>query len=121
MTAWRNTDIRTHRFHAIFWPAFLMAIGLEPPKTVLAHAHWTMDRQKMSKSRGNVANPFEAMDTFGVDAVRYYLARVGGGLVDDAGKREQACDLTRNAYGRLLQQTGRQSRSQNITSVICKG
>jgi methionyl-tRNA synthetase len=62
-----------------------MAVGLEPPTALVAHAHWTMGRQKMSKSRGNVASPFEAMDTFGVDAVRYYLARVGGNLVDDAG------------------------------------
>ncbi|KAG8942018.1 methionyl-tRNA synthetase, partial [Tulasnella sp. 408] len=63
------------RFHAIYWPAMLFALGLEPPKTLLTHGHWTMDNFKMSKSRGNVADPFKAIETYGADAVRYYLMR----------------------------------------------
>jgi methionyl-tRNA synthetase len=63
-----------------------MSAGLEPPKTVLAHAHWTMGKSKMSKSKGNVADPIEAMRIYGADGVRWYLMRVGGSLPDDAGK-----------------------------------
>ncbi|KAI7878345.1 hypothetical protein K492DRAFT_238624 [Lichtheimia hyalospora FSU 10163] len=70
------------RFHAIYWPAFLMAANLPLPKQILAHAHWTMNKQKMSKSKGNVVDPFELMDTYGADAVRYFLVR-DGGLADD--------------------------------------
>lgn len=73
------------RFHAIYFPAMLQALGLPLPKQILSHAHWTVNRQKMSKSIGNVADPFKAMDELGVDLVRYYLARVGGRFKDDVG------------------------------------
>ncbi|KAL1922969.1 uncharacterized protein VTP21DRAFT_9345 [Calcarisporiella thermophila] len=76
------------RFHSVYWPAFLMAAGLPLPRKILAHAHWTMGRQKMSKSRGNVADPFEVLEKFGVDAVRYYLIR-DGGIADDGDYSEQ--------------------------------
>ncbi|KAG2199540.1 hypothetical protein INT46_001240 [Mucor plumbeus] len=76
------------RFHAIYWPAFLMAAGLPLPKQILAHAHWTMGKQKMSKSRGNVADPFQVMKDYGVDPVRYYLVR-DGGLADDGDYSEE--------------------------------
>ncbi|CAG8957940.1 hypothetical protein HYFRA_00000282 [Hymenoscyphus fraxineus] len=66
------------RFHCIYWPAFLIALGLEPPKRILAHAHWTLGKQKMAKSTGNVVSPALAMDRFGVDAIRYYLVHDGG-------------------------------------------
>ena len=60
-----------------------MAVGLPLPRHVLAHAHWTLGRSKMSKSVGNVVNPFFALDRFGTDTMRYYLA-FDGGLKDDA-------------------------------------
>ena len=63
------------RFHAVYWPAFLMAAGLEPPKRLFAHGWWTMSGQKMSKSVGNVVDPFELVDTYGLDQVRYFLLR----------------------------------------------
>ncbi|KAL2068705.1 hypothetical protein VTL71DRAFT_15043 [Oculimacula yallundae] len=66
------------RFHCIYWPAFLIALDLEPPKQILTHAHWTLNREKMAKSTGNVVNPFFAIDRFGVDPMRYYLAHDGG-------------------------------------------
>ena len=71
------------RFHCIYWPAFLMALDLPLPKQFLSHAHWTMNRAKMSKSEGNVVNPFFAINRFGVDVMRYYMAH-DGGIVDDA-------------------------------------
>jgi methionyl-tRNA synthetase len=71
------------RFHCIYWPAFLLALDLPPPKQILTHAHWTLGKQKMAKSTGNVVNPFFALDRFGVDTMRYYLAH-DGGIVDDA-------------------------------------
>ncbi|MGB1026228.1 MAG: methionine--tRNA ligase, partial [Rhodospirillaceae bacterium] len=63
------------RFHAVYWPAFLMAAGLEPPKRVFAHGWWTNEGQKISKSLGNVIDPFELIETYGLDQVRYFLLR----------------------------------------------
>jgi methionyl-tRNA synthetase len=60
-----------------------MALDLSPPTSILTHAHWTLGKEKMSKSTGNVVNPFYAIDRFGVDVMRYYLAREGG-IKDDA-------------------------------------
>jgi methionyl-tRNA synthetase len=70
-------------FHCVYWPAFLMALDLPLPRNVLVHGHWTMNREKMSKSTGNVVNPFFAIDRFGVDGMRFFLAYQGG-LSDDA-------------------------------------
>ena len=63
------------RFHAVYWPAFLMAAGLEPPRRVFAHGWWTVEGQKMSKSLGNFIPPQQLVDTYGVDPVRYFLLR----------------------------------------------
>ncbi|KAJ5731227.1 Methionyl-tRNA synthetase [Penicillium malachiteum] len=71
------------RFHCVYWPAFLMALDLPLPRNVLVHGHWTMNREKMSKSTGNVVNPFFAIDRFGVDGMRFFLAYQGG-LGDDS-------------------------------------
>ncbi len=71
------------RFHCIYWPAFLMALDLPLPKQILTHAHWTMGNTKMSKSIGNVVSPDFAMNRFGVDTMRFYLAH-DGGIADDA-------------------------------------
>lgn len=72
------------RFHAVYWPALLLAAGLPLPRQIVAHAHWTVERAKMSKSRGNSVDPFAAIDTFGVDAVRFFLMRIGGNIGADA-------------------------------------
>ena len=63
------------RFHAIFWPAFLMSLDLPLPKHIAAHGWWTRDGEKMSKSKGNVVNPKEIADAYGLDAFRYFLLR----------------------------------------------
>ena len=63
------------RFHTVYWPAFLMAAGIEPPKRVFAHGWWTNEGQKISKSLGNVIDPFELVDRYGLDPIRYFLLR----------------------------------------------
>ncbi|XP_018400192.1 PREDICTED: methionine--tRNA ligase, mitochondrial-like [Cyphomyrmex costatus] len=63
------------KFHGIYWPAFLIAAGLEPPKTLLCHAHWTIDHRKMSKSKGNVISPFEAANSYSEEGLRYFILR----------------------------------------------
>ncbi len=63
------------RFHAIYWPAFLMAAGLEPPKRVFAHGWWTIEGQKMSKSLGNAIDPLKLAEKYGLDPVRYVMLR----------------------------------------------
>lgn len=63
------------RFHAVYWPALLMAAGLHPPKRLFAHGWWMSEGQKMSKSLGNVIDPFALIDRYGVDRVRYFLFR----------------------------------------------
>ena len=63
------------RFHAVYWPAFLMAAGLEPPKRVFAHGWWTNEGQKISKSVGNVIDPIDLVGKYGLDQVRYFLLR----------------------------------------------
>lgn len=63
------------RFHAVYWPTFLMAAGLPVPKKVFAHGWWTVEGQKMSKSLQNVVEPNMLIDKYGVDAIRYFLLR----------------------------------------------
>jgi methionyl-tRNA synthetase len=63
------------RFHAVYWPAFLMAAGLEPPKRIFAHGWWTNEGQKISKRLANVINPNDLIGKYGLDQVRYFLLR----------------------------------------------
>ena len=63
------------RFHAVYWPAFLMAAGLAPPKRIFAHGWWTNEGQKISKSVGNIIDPLALIETYGLDPVRYFLLR----------------------------------------------
>ncbi len=63
------------KFHAVYWPAFLMSIGYPLPKKIAAHGWWTRDGEKMSKSKGNVINPKEVADAYGIENFRYFLLR----------------------------------------------
>ncbi|MCI4405937.1 MAG: methionine--tRNA ligase [Sulfuricurvum sp.] len=63
------------RFHAIYWPAFLMSLGLPLPKHIAAHGWWTRDGEKMSKSKGNVVDPREVSNAYGVENFRYFMMR----------------------------------------------
>ncbi|HKI85747.1 MAG TPA: methionine--tRNA ligase, partial [Thermoanaerobaculia bacterium] len=79
---WVEADTRLHlvgkdilRFHAVFWPAFLMSAGLPLPTTVWAHGWWLRDDRKMSKSVGNIVRPDHLIAEFGADPLRYFLLR----------------------------------------------
>ena len=63
------------KFHTVYWPIMLLALGIPLPKTVFAHGWWLMDGKKMSKSLGNVVNPVEIINKYGEDPLRYYLMR----------------------------------------------
>ncbi|GBQ45886.1 methionine--tRNA ligase [Komagataeibacter sucrofermentans] len=63
------------RFHAIYWPALLMAADLKLPERVFSHGWWTIEGQKMSKSLGNVVDPRDLVKTFGLDPIRFFLMR----------------------------------------------
>ncbi|XP_077433971.1 methionine--tRNA ligase, mitochondrial [Vanacampus margaritifer] len=65
------------KFHAIYWPAFLLGAGLPPPRRIHVHSHWTVNGTKMSKSLGNVVDPFERSQVFTTDGLRYFLLRQG--------------------------------------------
>jgi methionyl-tRNA synthetase len=63
------------RFHAVYWPAFLMSAKLDLPKRVFAHGWWTIEGEKMSKSLGNVVAPDHLVEKYGLDQTRYFLLR----------------------------------------------
>ncbi len=63
------------RFHSLLWPAMLLSLGLKLPKIIFVHGYLTSSGQKMSKSLGNVIDPFKLVEKYGIDAVRYYLLR----------------------------------------------
>ncbi|MBT5513871.1 MAG: methionine--tRNA ligase [Rhodospirillaceae bacterium] len=95
------------RFHAVYWPAFLMAAGLEAPKRVFAHGWWTNEGQKISKSVGNIIDPIDLVNTYGLDQVRYFLLReVPFGNDGDFSQRAMVNRMNgelANDYGNLAQ------------------
>jgi methionyl-tRNA synthetase len=107
------------RFHAVYWPSFLMAAGLPLPKRIFAHGWWTVNGQKMSKSLGNVVDPVETAETYGVDEFRFFLFRevpfgLDGDFSKDAVVGRINGDLA-NDYGNLL------SRSTNMIGKFQAG
>ena len=109
------------RFHAVYWPAFLMAAGLPIPKRVFAHGWWTNEGQKISKSLGNAIDPNLLADQYGIDQTRYFLLRevpfgkdgdfsikamvqrVNGDLANDLGNLSQRVlsMIFKNCAGRM--------------------
>ena len=107
------------RFHAVYWPSFLMSLGIELPKRVFAHGWWTIEGKKMSKSLGNVVDPNEVVKEFGVDQFRFFLFReVPFGLDGDFSKtaiiHRINSDLA-NDFGNLA------SRSVTMIGKFLKG
>ena len=94
------------RFHCVYWPAFLMAAGLEPPRSVKANGWLLFDQGKMSKSRGNIVRAETVMEVLGADALRYFLLREipfgqDGNFSFDALVQRYNGDLA-NGYGNLV-------------------
>ena len=97
------------RFHAVYWPAFLMSAGIALPKQVFGHGHVLLRGEKMSKSAGNVVDPLEMAERFGVDPVRYFLMREipfgsDGSYSDEAIVTRANAELA-NSFGNLVQRT----------------
>ncbi len=95
------------RFHAIYWPAFLMAADVEPPKKIFAHGWWTNEGKKISKSLGNVIDPYEIINEYGLDQIRFFLFREvpfgnDGDFSKNAISKRINADLSNN-YGNLIQ------------------
>ena len=95
------------RFHAVYWPAFLLAAKITPPKRIYGHGWILSGEEKMSKSKGNILDPLEIIDKYGLDALRYYLIKeVSFGNDGNISKEKlEGCinsDLANN-YGNLIQ------------------
>lgn len=107
------------RFHTVYWPSFLMSLGIEPPKHVFAHGWWTIEGQKMSKSLGNVVDPNEVVKEYGVDEFRFFLFReVPFGLDGDFSKQAMVNRINgdlANDFGNLA------SRSVTMINKFLKG
>src|SRR3954463_5268590 len=97
------------KFHTVFWPALLMAAGIEVPRQVFVHGYLLIDEKKMSKSLGNVIDPFQVIDLYGVDALRYYLMAAVGfgqdGSVSTADVEARYDAELANQYGNLASRT----------------
>jgi methionyl-tRNA synthetase len=97
------------KFHAVYWPAFLMAAGLEPPQRMFIHGYLLMGEKKMSKSLGNVLDPFEVIERFGADALRYYCFREVSfgqdGSISTAGFESRYESELANDFGNLASRT----------------
>jgi methionyl-tRNA synthetase len=107
------------RFHAVYWPAFLMSAGIEPPRRVFGHGFLFNRGEKMSKSVGNVVDPFALSDEYGVDALRYFFLREvpfgqDGNYGHEAIVARTNADLA-NDLGNLAQ------RSLTMVAKNCRG
>jgi methionyl-tRNA synthetase len=128
------------RFHAVYWPAFLMSAGLELPKQVYGHGFLLSRGQKMSKSIGNVVDPMVLADTFGVDQLRYFLmrevpfgqdgsyspeaivTRVNAELANSFGNLAQRVltQIVRNCSGGLPAIHGHSDADNALFDIVCK-
>ncbi len=111
------------RFHAIYWPAFLLAANIEPPKRVYGHGWILSGEEKMSKSKGNILDPLEIINTYGLDSLRYYLLKeVSFGNDGNISEEKlESCinsDLANN-YGNLCQRV-LSFAEKNCSSIVPK-
>jgi len=107
------------RFHAIYWPAFLLSAGLKLPKKILVHEYITANGQKMSKTLGNVLDPIPLIGKYGADALRYYLlAKISpfsdGDFSEEKLKETYNADLA-NGLGNLVARSARLCEKYNFS------
>ena len=110
------------RPHAVYWPIMLHALGMQPPKKIVAHGWWKMDGDKMSKSKGNVVDPHLLIEEFGLDSLRYFLLREVPFGSDGVFSREKIInrlnsDLA-NDLGNLVSRSVKKKKElQNVLSL----
>lgn len=112
------------RFHAIYWPAFLLSAGLKPPKKIFVHEYITVNGQKMSKTLGNVLDPIPLIEKYGADALRYYLlAKISpfsdGDFSEVKFKETYNADLA-NGLGNLIARVAKLCENSNYTQMGAK-
>tara|TARA_Y100000310_G_scaffold340790_1_gene437759 strand:- start:443 stop:1891 length:1449 start_codon:yes stop_codon:yes gene_type:complete len=109
------------KFHALIWPGILLSLGLDLPRTIFVHGFISVDGQKMSKSLGNVVDPFELVEKYGTDAVRYYLLREipsseDGDFTFEKFESRYNSDLA-GGIGNLLARTRTMAEKQSIQGL----
>ena len=109
------------RFHAIYWPAFLLSAKLELPKSIFVHEYITVNGQKMSKTLGNVIDPIELIDKYGTDALRFYFLKhispfSDGDFSENKFKEAYNADLA-NGLGNLISRVAKLCETGNYTHM----
>jgi len=123
---WKNNPNRLHvigkgiiRFHSVYWPAMLASTGINLPTAEFVHGYITVEGQKISKSLGNTIDPFELVDKFGVEAVRYYLLREipawGDGDFSISRFKEIYNGELANGLGNLVARVARLAADTNLS------
>lgn len=110
------------RFHAVYWPAFLLSAGLELPKKIFVHEYFTVNGQKMSKTLGNVIDPTMLIEKYGVDPLRYYfLAKFSpfndGDFSEEEFKKTYNADLA-NGLGNLVARVAKLAQGLSFQSSV---
>lgn len=109
------------RFHAVYWPAFLLSAGLPLPKKLFVHDYITINGQKMSKTLGNIIDPLEVIKKYGVDALRYYLLAKVSPFTDGDYSESKMLDAYNadlaNGLGNLVARVAKLCEQNNITAT----
>ena len=109
------------KFHAVYWPSFLLAAGLELPKQIFCHSHWTVNGEKMSKSKGNVVDPVQLAENLATfEGLRYFLLRQGVPHFDTNYERDFLISVLNtdlaNTFGNLLNRVT--AKSVNVDQMF---